>query len=102
MDQQVYNGITSFPPFGYNYIESLQRGSTDMVVHDRYNVYVNDDYIGQKILLCENEDINDVASYLQSQGFHDFNTKLEGNSFSIKCDDDKKLKKTLDVYLSIR
>lgn len=74
------------------------------ISNERYQVYVNGDFIGNKDILTQNDDVFDLEKYLTNQGFHDFETKLEGNRFQIKAgkEQSKHMKDTLNVYLHIR
>jgi hypothetical protein len=72
--------------------------------HDMYNVYVNDHYVGKKVLVAQGEKVEDINSFLNTQGFRSFNANLRGNSYSIDCnpDDSHHMKDALNVYLKIR
>ena len=71
---------------------------------DSYRVYVNNDYVGSKVLYSQIEKIEDLNKYLKSQGFNDFNAKLEGNEYSIHSErtEAKHMKETLQVHLHNR
>lgn len=71
---------------------------------DIYKVYVNDDFIGEKKILTQNDDVHDLEKYLKNQGFHDFDADLTGNRFHIKLDkyQAKHMKDILNVYLHLR
>ncbi|WP_027340644.1 hypothetical protein [Halonatronum saccharophilum] len=75
------------------------------LAHDRYHVYVNDDFVGNRALLTQNEDIFAVEDYLRKEGFEEFNTTLEGDHFMIEAYNDSeasKMKDMLETYLQIR
>lgn len=74
------------------------------MAHDMYNVYVNKDYVGKKVLVAQGEKVEDINSFLKVQGFDEFKSRLEGNSYEIDCDTDesKHMKEALQVYLRIR
>lgn len=96
------NGWVGNP--GFPYIPILSDVDTKMN-HDSYEVYVNKNYVGNKTLVAQGENIYDVADYLKEQGFDRFNSHLTGNSFSIEVDnreESKKMKETLSAYLQIR
>lgn len=74
------------------------------IAHDKYEVYVNDDFVGHKTLIAESEKIEDLDHYLKNQGFRNFYSKLEGNIYNINCveDDSSHMKEVLSVYLRLR
>lgn len=73
--------------------------------HDSYHVFVNGDFVGNKVLVAQSEQVNDVDTYLQHNGFDDFKSKLEGDHLLIEMPDSEQseaVKKQLNAYLSIR
>lgn len=75
------------------------------VSHDEYKVYVNDNYVGKKVLLAENEKPEDLDKYLFSQGFDEFSTELTGGNLIIHCDDkinSESISNLLEGYLQNR
>lgn len=73
--------------------------------HEFYNVFVNGDFIGRRILLEQNDKIGDMSSYLSQNNFSGFSTTIDGNNYYIlepDSDMSKQMKKQLDVYLNIR
>lgn len=69
-------------------------------IDDCYEVYVNNDFIGQKKLYNQNEDIFDLEEFLQEQGISGFETKLDGDHFVIvDASDQPNLKEVLHLYL---
>lgn len=104
------NGIGGMPQFpyflGFNDDDNGNHGygGNDKLTHDTYNVFVNNDYVGNKVLVAQGEKVEDINGYLKTQGFRNFDSKLKGNSYSISCnaDDSKHMKDALNVYLHIR
>ena len=96
------NGLGNIPLFNLFTGAVLDNEGRNSLQHDSYHVYVNDDFVGDKILMGESEGMSDVTSYLTSQGFHNFSANLDGNHFNIYSNDAAKIKKTLNVYLKIR
>jgi hypothetical protein len=94
-------GPTPFPLWVSAYEDDM---SASKIAHDMYNVYVNDDYVGKKILVAQGEKVEDINSFLKTRGFGDFDVSLKGNSYSISCktDESRHMKDALSVYLSIR
>jgi hypothetical protein len=72
--------------------------------HDRYEVYVNGDFVGYKTLFGSNEDVVDVEQFLQNQGFSQIEAKVDGDHYEIHADRDEeeKVKKVLEMYLQQR
>jgi hypothetical protein len=93
----LYGNITPYPVGDADYDMKQFR--------DFYEVYVNDEFIGNKVLVLENEDIHDVEGFLNSRGFKDYDTELDGIRFFIRTDDSYQaqvMKDNLHVYLQIR
>lgn len=72
--------------------------------HDSYRVYVNGDYVGDKVLLAPNENINDIKGYLRDQGFNGFTANQDGDYLLIDADDEeaRHIRDNLNIYLRIR
>ena len=92
------NGLTGIPiiPLGEdNHDAKLSQ--------DRYEVFVNGDKVGNKILLTQTDDTHDLDSYLQTNGFTDFEYKVTGDHIEIKTKQESNdMKEILSSYLSIR
>ena len=92
---QVYPGLI---------FEDNEGRQTDGKDHEFYNIYVNGDFIGRKILLEQNDKIEDMTNYLSQNEFSAFSTKVEGNNYYILEQDNEMashMKRQLDVYLNI-
>jgi hypothetical protein len=75
------------------------------VAQDRYEVYVNGDYVGRKTLLAQNDDISDVDDFLHQEGFTEFSSELTGDHYNINANDNanrEQIKDYLNLYLKIR
>ena len=97
-----YNGNISGIPF-YSTGDDGKNDSTNN--HDSYEVYVNGDYVGNKSLITQGEEISDIDKHLQLQGFKNFDEEVMGNHVDINTEDlveAKGIKKNLNVYLTIR
>jgi|GEM_PF-1362426 len=73
--------------------------------HETYEVFVNDDFVGHKVLLNMNEEVEDIHSFLKSRGFFDYSAEKTGNEFRLSTDDTYQaelMKENLSVYLQIR
>jgi len=72
--------------------------------HDRYELYVNNQYIGNKTLLNANDKISDVDDYLKAQGYTNFTTSLKGDHYEIEAaaDDQSGIQDAISVYVRNR
>ncbi|HHW30270.1 MAG TPA: hypothetical protein GXX20_01130 [Clostridiaceae bacterium] len=96
--QNYYFGLSGFL---FGAVDSSDIFDGSKISHDSYKVYVNNDYVGDKILFGQNEKIEDLEKYLKNQGFENFSTELIGNQYFIKPAEDEyyDMKNTLNVYL---
>lgn len=72
---------------------------------DTMNVYVNGDFIGDKVLIAQGDGgLNAVKDYLLNKGFSDFKYKVDGNNIIIDTDDSisEEVRNHLKIYLNIR
>lgn len=110
MNQNGFFGLNGNGYFGLNGMYPLPLNIEDIensnikIAHDSYEVYVNRDYVGSKILLTQNEKVNDIDGYLKERGFKNFTSQIDGNSFMIKADNEEaeNIKRNIHVYLRIR
>ncbi len=73
------------------------------LAQDRYEIYVNGDFVGFKPLLTQNASLEDVDSFLHEQGFKAFDAEATGDHYNIQTEaEDDKLKQALHVYLQTR
>ena len=82
----------------------LEEGSGDTkLFHDRYEVFVNGDKVGEKTLLTQGEDAQDLEPYLKDNGFKNFDYEVTGDHIEIKVKEDShQMKEILSSYLSIK
>jgi len=71
---------------------------------DRYEVFVNGEFVGHKTLLNQNDSVKDIDDFLKNKGFHSFETNLEGDHYQIHAngEDQGNMKDTLEVYFQNR
>lgn len=96
------NGSGEFPLFF-----TLKNSLDDNLktYYDTYDVFVNGDYIGHKVLAAENEKPSDINSHLEQHGFYNFKDDIEGNQISIEIEDNdeaKRIKRDLKIFLNTR
>ncbi|MBB6454489.1 hypothetical protein HNQ94_002971 [Salirhabdus euzebyi] len=72
--------------------------------HDQYNVYVNDEYVGNKTLVTQNEHVDDIKNYLEKQGVTNISAELDGDHYKISIEngEQQRVEEILSTYLSIR
>ncbi|WP_102263847.1 hypothetical protein [Mesobacillus jeotgali] len=70
---------------------------------DQYEVFVNDDFIGQKSLKNQGENLSDIDDFLKQQGISDFTASLDGDHYKIKTDgSNEEITGALKVYFNNR
>ncbi|WLR56087.1 hypothetical protein LC048_03760 [Mesobacillus subterraneus] len=70
---------------------------------DQYDVYVNDDLVGQKSLKNQGENLSDIDGFLKQQGISDFTASLDGDHYKIMTDGSKaEIADALNVYFNNR
>ncbi|MFX3623403.1 MAG: hypothetical protein ACE3JP_04990 [Ectobacillus sp.] len=57
------------------------------LAHDTYDVYVNEQYIGKKIMANEAEHVADIDDFLRGRGFTRFTSKTIGDHYNICVDE---------------
>ncbi|WP_062356706.1 hypothetical protein [Bacillus kwashiorkori] len=99
MNYNWSNGFSSQLPFLTNNDEI----NTAKLNEDRYELYVNGDFVGYKTLLNQADDVTDIDSFLKQQGITSFTTELSGDHYLIEtADDAEKLKDILKIYCQNR
>lgn len=77
--------------------------SSTKLSHDRYDVYVNQDYVGQKYLLTAQESVQDIDDFLKNEGISNFQSVVDGDHYHIKAiENEHKVADVLKVYLQNR
>ncbi|UOE92039.1 MULTISPECIES: hypothetical protein [Bacillaceae] len=97
-----FNGNIFLPLFGV-----LRTEGTDIVkeAHEAYDIYVNGDFVGKKVLLTQTENIDDTLDFLKKQGISDVTAHLKGDHYIIETKDENELnhlKDALSTYLHNR
>jgi hypothetical protein len=90
------------PAFGYAFTNSNDSEANTKLSEDRYEIYVNNDFIGHKSLLNASDDLSDVDDFLKSQGIHDFQSQLDGDHYHISASEAERIKAVLNVYCQNR
>jgi hypothetical protein len=70
---------------------------------DSYDVYVNNNFVGQKSLKNQGEQLSDIDDFLKHQGINEFSSSLNGDQYRIETEgqtDD--ITNALEVYFNNR
>ncbi|MFC0470078.1 hypothetical protein ACFFHM_05965 [Halalkalibacter kiskunsagensis] len=92
------SGSQQFPLLGLFHTDS----ESVKDAHDAYDVYVNEEYVGKKILITESEEVEDVVDFLKKQGVQNISADLNGDHYVIRTKDEDHVKHILDTYLQNR
>lgn len=89
-----------FPAYAVN---NNDRDNQVKLNEDQYDIYVNDDFIGQKSLKNQGENLSDIDDFLKQQGITDFTASLDGDHYNIKTDgSNAEIAGALQVYFNNR
>jgi hypothetical protein len=88
--------------YGFAYINNKITGEDTKLEEDRYEIYLNSDFIGYKTLLNASEHLSDVDDFLKSQGINDFETQLDGDHYMVSANNDEKIRDVLTTYCQNR
>lgn len=89
-----------FPAYAMNNRDSENQVKLN---EDQYDVYVNDDIIGQKSLKNQGEHLSDIDDFLKQQGINDFSASLDGDHYNIKTEgSNAEITDALEVYFNNR
>ena len=72
---------------------------------DRYEVFVDGHYIGDKVLYTQHEDESTVADFLKNQGFSDVRVEKDGDHIIVHShnrEEAMEMNRALEVYLNNR
>lgn len=89
-----------FPAYAMN---NLDQENQVKLNEDKYDVFVNDDFVGQKSLKSQGENLSDIDDFLKQQGISDFTASLDGDHYKIKTDgSNAEIAGALNVYFNNR
>lgn len=88
--------------YGLPIITSNMANGDSKLSEDRYEIYVNDDFVGYKTLFNASDSLADVDDFLKTQGVQNFSTELDGDHYKIKASESDQIKEILDVYCQNR
>jgi hypothetical protein len=93
------NSNNSFP-----FINADVGADSDVKLNeDRYEVYVNGNFVGQKSLKNQGENLSDIDDFLRLQGFSNFTTSVDGDHYMIHISNhDDDISNALSVYFNNR
>jgi hypothetical protein len=82
---------------------NLDSQSNVKLTEDRYEVFVNGNFVGHKSLKNPGEQLSDIDGFLQSQGLNDFSSSLDGDHYQIQTNErDGDITDALSVYFNNR
>ncbi|HZJ82201.1 MAG TPA: hypothetical protein VFD57_00180 [Clostridia bacterium] len=74
--------------------------------HDSYSVYVNGDYVGDKLSVAQGDGgWKAIENYLKGRDFKGYEVSLEGNQIYVKVEDEEEMgaiRNHLKVYTQLR
>ncbi len=82
-----------------------QELDTTKLSEDRYDVFVEGKYVGEKTLYAQNEDFHVVGDFLEKQGFKNIEVELNGDHIVVHAADQseaEEMRRALEVYLNNR
>lgn len=89
-----------FPAYALN---NMDRENQVKLNEDQYDIYVNDDFVGQKSLKNQGENLSDIDDFLKHQGIGGFTSSLDGDHYKIKTDgSNAEITDALKVYFNNR
>ncbi|MEO2076265.1 MAG: hypothetical protein ABGX20_12920 [Bacillus sp. (in: firmicutes)] len=70
---------------------------------DRYEVFVNNHFVGQKALKSQGENLSDIDEFLRNQGYSSFSSSINGDHYIISVNEDiSEIENALSVYFNNR
>ncbi|GAA0341847.1 hypothetical protein GCM10008967_35300 [Bacillus carboniphilus] len=90
----------NFYPFLFTDVDS----DTDVKLNeDRYEVFVNGNFVGYKTLTNEGDQLSDIDDFLREQGHEGFTSSLDGDHYIIQTEQkEEDLSRALSVYFHNR
>jgi hypothetical protein len=92
----------STPGYGLPITTANMSTGDSKLSEDRYEIYVNDDFVGYKTLFNASDSLADVDDFLKTQGVQNFSSELDGDHYNIKATETDQIKEILDVYCQNR
>jgi hypothetical protein len=87
--------------FGLAFTDYLS-DDNNKLSEDRYEIYVNEDFVGYKTLFNASDTLSDVDDFLKSQGIENFQSKLDGDHYYIQANETKRVKEAINIYCQNR
>lgn len=91
-------------PFSsYPFISDINADSNAKLSEDRYEVFVDGDFVGYKTLKAQGEQLSDIDGFLRMQGLTNFSTSLDGDHYYIQTKSQSgDIADALDIYFNNR
>lgn len=103
MTTHLTNGNNVGLPVYFNIAE--QNLDSVKLSEDRYEVFVDGKFVGEKTLYAQNEDFHDVGDFLNKEGFNNVQIEQNGDHILIHAANHNEavsMRKVLEVYLKNR
>ncbi|MCD8509434.1 MAG: hypothetical protein LRY73_05815 [Bacillus sp. (in: Bacteria)] len=100
----VYNSSQGFPLFILAGTQISEENNVKLN-EDRYELYVNNDYVGSHTMFLQKEDANAVSDFLHAQGFRHVNLEVNGDHIIVHTDSQEEaqqMERALEVYVQNR
>lgn len=99
-----FGGGNSF--FTYPFLPNQQDNDENKMAHESYQVYVNGDYVGDKLSIAQGDGgWRAIESYLQSRDFRGYQLTRDGNRIYVDVQNEEEaeaIRNHLAVYTQIR
>lgn len=67
--------------------------------NESYDVFVNEQYIGKKLIMTQNDSLEDMVDFIKAQGIEDVSTQLAGDHYIIKTSEEQRVKQLVAAHL---
>jgi hypothetical protein len=98
----IYNNQSLGLGSGVPITPTNSTGGDSKLSEDRYEIYVNGDFVGYKTLFNVSDYLSDVDNFIKSQGNIEFKSQLDGDHYNIQTEESERIKEILDVYCQNR
>ena len=93
----------NYPFSSYPFTPDFDNDSNAKLSEDRYEVFVNGEFVGYKSLKAQGEQLSDIDGFLRMQGLTGFSTYLDGDHYHIQTNSQSEtIADALEVYFNNR
>lgn len=102
-NQNIFNDNSKGSNDGFLPLTNTNLNNEVKLTEDRYEVFVNGNFVGRKSLKNPGEQLSDIDGFLQSQGLSGFSSKLDGAHYQIDTNgQDSDITNALSDYFNNR